>query len=743
MNSEHGYKGRLRRILMAAVLSGSIAGCTPDEQAGDATAAGVQADNGAVGEIDDQRIIKHADEPGNWLAHGRTYDERRFSPLTQIDRTSVRRLGLAWQQDMGTRRAQEATPIVVDGVMFLTSAWSRVFAFDAASGKLLWQFDPQVDRAWSRRMCCDVVNRGVAVYRGRVYLGALDGRLIALNAASGEVAWEVDTVIDRDRFYSITGAPRVARGKVFIGNGGAEFGVRGYVSAYDAASGELAWRFYTVPGDPSQPHEHPELEAAAATWSGDVYWKFGGGGTVWDAIVYDPEFEQLYIGTGNGSPWTRAIRSPGGGDNLFLSSIIALDPDTGRMRWHYQTTPADNWDYTATQHIALAELTIDGKPRKVLLQAPKNGFFYVLDRLTGELLRAHPYSAVTWATHVDMQSGRPVENPDLSYLEQEQWILPGSAGAHGWQPMAVDQDGGTVFIPTQESPLIFAMADEWKNTGTYARDPGRWNNGLELGRFAQLVAANAPTQPQAGGALIAFDPLTGKVKWSVRNAYYWNGGVLATAGGLVFQGDAAGKFAAYDKETGEELWQFDTYTSILAPPMTYQVGDVQYLALLTGGGGGDMFGGEAPTAMARYGNQGRLLVFKLGGGLTLEQPQPVRKVIPEQELGEAGDADIAAGEVLYNNYCAMCHGLLARSGGSIPDLRLLSKERHAMFDAIVLEGVLAPVGMAGFGDVLNAADSGAIHSYIRARADQDRAHALGDIEAARMTWQTPPPGPGE
>jgi quinohemoprotein ethanol dehydrogenase len=691
-----------------------------------------------VGLIDDARIVNQAEEPGNWLAHGRTYSERRFSPLTQIDRKSVQRLGLAWHKDMGTRRAQEATPIVVDGVMFVTSAWSRVFALDAASGKQLWGYDPQVDRAWARRMCCDVVNRGVAVYQGRVYLGALDGRLIALNAATGAVEWAVDTIVDRDRFYSITGAPRVARGKVFIGNGGAEFGVRGYVSAYDADSGELAWRFFTVPGDPSQPYEHPELVAAAKTWSGDVYWEFGGGGTVWDAIVYDPEFEQLYIGTGNGSPWTRAIRSPGGGDNLYLSSIVALDPDTGRMRWHYQTTPADNWDYTATQPIALAELSIDGEPRKVLLQAPKNGFFYVLDRQTGELLRAHPYSVVTWATHVDMETGRPVENPDLSYLEQEQWVLPGSAGAHGWQPMAVDQASGTVYIPTQESPLIFGMADEWKDSGEYLRDPGRWNNGLELGRFAQLVEVNAPTSPSAGGALIAFDPITGNIKWSVRNAYYWNGGVLATAGGLVFQGDAAGKFSAYDKDTGEVLWHFDTYTSILAPPITYQIDGVQYVALLTGGGGGDLFGGEAPTAMAKYGNQGQLLVFNLGGDGSLEPPEPVQRVIPEQEPIEASDAEIAGGEALYNNYCAMCHGLLARSGGSIPDLRLLTAERHATFSEIVLDGVLAPLGMAGFGDVLSAADSEAIHTYIRARADQDRAQALGDVETPRMTWHPPP-----
>lgn len=348
-----------------------------------------------IGLIDDDRINNAESEPGNWLAYGRTYEEQRFSPLTQVNKDTVSGLGLAWYRDMGTNRAQEATPIVVDGILFFTSAWSRVYAMDAVTGETLWSYDPQVPGATGRRACCDVVNRGVAVYRGRVYVGSLDGRLIALDAASGTRIWEVDTIIDHDRFYTITGAPRAAGGKIFIGNGGAEFGVRGYVTAYDAETGEQIWRFYTVPGDPSKPFENPELEMAATTWKGGDWWEIGGGGTVWNSIVYDPDFDQVYIGVGNGSPWTRVIRSPGGGDNLFLSSIVALDADTGRVNWHYQTTPGDNWDYTAVQDIALADMEVDGVARKVLLQAPKNGFFYVLDRSDGELLRAHPYATVT------------------------------------------------------------------------------------------------------------------------------------------------------------------------------------------------------------------------------------------------------------------------------------------------------------------------------------------------------------
>ena len=714
------------------VLFMLMAACSEQDVPGrSATAA-------TLGLIDDERILNHADEPGNWLAYGRDYSEKRFSPLTGINRSNVSGLGLAWALDMGTNRAQEATPIVVDDMLFVTSAWSRVFAIDARTGMIRWKYDPQVPGAWSRRACCDVVNRGAAVYRGRVYVGSLDGRLIALDAATGAEIWQVDTLIDRDRYYTITGAPRVARGKVYIGNGGAEFGVRGYVSAYDADTGELAWRFYTVPGDPSRPYEHPELELAATTWSGDEWWKFGGGGTVWNSIVFDAEYNHLYIGVGNGSPWARAIRSPGGGDNLFLSSIVALDADTGRMKWYYQTTPGDNWDYTAVQDMALAELEIDGELRKVLLQAPKNGFFYVLDRRDGELLRAHPYSTVNWATHVDLETGRPAENPDLDYLEQEKWVLPGSVGAHGWQAMSVDEAGGLVYIPTQENPLIFAMADEWKQNGTYRRDPGRWNTGLEVGRLAQLFIDNVAAQPAPGGALKAFDPISGETLWEVRNAYYWNGGVLATQGGLVFQGDADGFFSAYDKENGDRLWQFNTWTSILAPPVTYSIDGVQYVALLTGSGGGDLFGGENNTATSRYGNRGRLLAFRLGGDAALPEPEPLDRSIPEQPAMAADRTVIAQGEALYNNFCAMCHGLLARSGGSIPDLRLMSDASHDLFYEIVSGGMLSANGMAGFGDVLAAAEVEKIHHYVRARASEDRAVAIGEKQQATLTWLSPP-----
>ena len=692
-----------------------------------------------IGLIDDARIINADSEPGNWLAHGRTYEERRFSPLTSINRDTVGELGLAWYRDMDTSRALEATPIIVDGIMFLTSAWSRVHAINALTGEEVWSYDPEVPPEWGRRACCDVVNRGVAVYKGRVYVGTLDGWLVALDAATGQKVWEVDTLIDRERYYTITGAPRAAAGKVFIGNGGAEYGVRGYVTAYDAETGDEAWRFFTVPGNPALPFEHPEMELAAQTWKGGEWWEIGGGGTVWNSIVYDPAFNQVYLGVGNGAPWTRVIRSPGGGDNLFLSSIVALDVETGRMNWHYQTTPGDNWDYTAVQDMALAEMMVDGALTKVLLQAPKNGFFYVIDRADGRLLRAHPFAAVTWATHVDLETGRPVENPDFDYTEGEKWVLPGPLGAHNWQAMSVDVEAGLVYLPAQDNPLIYGMSEEWQETGVYKRNPGSMNLGLEFGRIAQLLISNLETQPTPKGYLKAFDPLTGDSPWTVEIPHYWNGGVLGTAGGLVFHGDALGHFNAYDKATGELLWRFNTYTSMLAPPVTFAIDGTQYVSILTGTGGGDLFSGEALPPLEKpasytYGNSGRLLTFALGGGASLPAPTAVDRTIPAQTPVTLEDADLAQGERLYNTYCATCHGLLARSGGSIADLRLMTPEVHAAFGQIVLDGIYAAQGMAGFGDALTEEESARIHAYVRARAHEDREVALGNKELPRMTW---------
>ena len=693
----------------------------------------------SVGLIDDKRIIEAEGEPENWIAHGRTYEEQRFSPLTKINKESVSDLGLAWYKDMGTNRALEATPIVVDGIMFFTSTWSRVYAVEAKTGETLWSFDPEVPGEWARKACCDIVNRGVAVYQGKVFFASLDGRLFSLNAETGEKIWEVDTITDRTRAYTITGAPRVAKGKVYIGNGGAEYGVRGYVTAYDTETGEQVWRFFTVPGDPSLGFEDPAMEMAAKTWKGTNWWEFGGGGTVWNSIVYDPDFNNIYLGVGNGSPWTREIRSPGGGDNLFLASIVAVDADTGKYKWHYQTTPEDNWDYTAVQDMALADMEVDGEKKKVLLQAPKNGFFYVIDRSNGKVLRAHPFAAVTWATHVDLETGRPVENPEVDYSENGSFVLPGPLGAHNWQAMSVDLDAGLVYIPAQENAFFYAIDENYKKTGIYKRNPGRWNMGIEMSSLAQNVLSNLESMPEPGGFLKAFDPLTGETKWSVPIPHYWNGGVLGTAGGLVFQGDALGIFSAYDKETGERLWEFNTYTSMLAPPITFEIDGEQYVSILTGSGGGDLFGGEPLPpieiqASLTYNNFGRLLVFKLGGQKELPIPDVRDKTIPEQVLADASNDQIRNGESNYNQYCAVCHGFVVKSAGGLPDLRKMTTGTHDLFNKIVLEGILGSNGMAGFADVLSEDDVDNIHHYVRARAHEDREVSLGNMEAPQFTW---------
>ena len=692
------------------------------EAQGEATPAAA-APAPAIAMIDDQRIMNAESEPDNWLAYGRDYYEQRFSPLNAINKETVEGLGLAWMLDLGTNYALEATPIMVDGTLFFSSEFSKVHAVDAKTGAEKWVYDPAVPRDFLRKTCCGPINRGVAVYQGKVYVGTLDGRLVAIDAASGSKVWEVNTVIDQERNYSITGAPRAARGKIYIGNGGAEFGVRGYVTAYDAETGEQAWRFFTVPGDPSQPFEHPEMELAAETWKGGEWWKIGGGGTVWNSIVYDPDFNHVYLGVGNGAPWIRAIRSPGGGDNLFLASIVALDADSGEMQWYYQTTPGDNWDYTAVQDMMLADMTVDGVQRKVLMQAPKNGFFYVIDRSNGELLRANPFVTTTWATHVDMETGRPVENPETDYSDEPKWILPGPLGGHNWQAMSFNAETGIIYFPAQENPLLYAMNEEYKATGLFKRNPGTMNLGIELANIAQLIEEHEDEAPDAIGYLKAFNPLTGEEIWSVEHPHYWNGGALATSGDLVFQGDAMGMFTAYDAADGTPLWSFNTYSAMLAPPISYRVDGEQYVAILTGAGGDDFGGHTTDTAAIKYDSFGRLLAFKLGGTVALEAPKLRDRSIPDQPELVASADDIQRGNELYHAVCAPCHGLEVKSGGAFPDLRLMDKSKHMVFNQVVLEGAFAAKGMASFADVLTETDAARVQQYIISRALEDKAEA--------------------
>ncbi len=697
----------------------------------------------SVGLIDTQRIVAADEAPGDWLSYGRDYGEQRFSPLTQVNKNTIKDLELAWSFDMYTNRGLEASPIVVDGIMYMTGSWSVVFAVDAVTGEEIWSYDPEVPGDWARKACCDVVNRGVAVYEGAVYIATLDGYLVSLNAETGEVIWRINTIIDRTRAYTITGAPRVANGRVFIGNGGGEFGVRGYVSAYDTKTGDLDWRFFTVPGDPSKPFEHPEMETAASTWKGGEWWKIGGGGTVWNSIVYDAETDTVFLGVGNGSPWTRTIRSPGGGDNLFLSSIVAVDASTGKMRWYYQTTPGDNWDYTAVQDMMLADMEIDGKLRKVIMQAPKNGFFYVLDRQTGELLRANPYVTVNWASHIDMETGRPVENPDKDFLTGDsQWILPGPLGGHNWQSMSYNPNTGLVYIPALENPLVYDVEHDFKATGRFKYIEGGWNTGIEFGRIMEILGEH-PDLPPGKGYITAFDPLTGKTHWTREHGTHWNGGTLSTAADLVFQGNGDGYFVAYDAQNGDELWKVNTYTSIIAPPITYSVGGDQYVAIQVGSGGaaGLTEGDIAMPASAKFGNFGRMLVFKLDGGLSIEEPEHWAREIPEPPVIEASAAQIQLGGELYGEVCGFCHGIGAYGGPAVPDLRKMSEQTHRMFNEIVLEGVLEDRGMSNFSDRLSQADVDSIYAYINSRAWQDfklqedaKAEVQSEAQTSALTY---------
>lgn len=664
--------------------------------------------NAAMG-LDRSRISQADQELGNWLSHGRTYDEQRYSPLKAINANNVDQLGLSWSYEFPTARGKEATPLVVDGTLYVTGSWSVVFAFNAQSGELLWTFDPAVPRELAGNFCCDVVNRGVAFWEGKIYVGTLDGRLIALDATSGKQLWSTQTT-PKDKPYSISGAPRVVKGKVIIGNGGAEMGVRGFVSAYDANSGDLVWRFYTIPGNPAEGFEAPELEMAAKTWAGE-WWKFGGGGTAWDSFAYDPNNDLFYIGVGNGSPWSHRQRSEGKGDNLFLSSIVAVRPDTGEYVWHYQTTPKDSWDYTATQHMILADMEIDGKNRQVIMQAPKNGFFYVLDRLSGELISAEKYTTVTWASHVDLKTGRPVENPDMHYgAEEARVIFPGPLGGHSWQPMSYSRHSGLVYIPAHNIPGVYRLDKAFGERKSYWQNGSDWLD-VSLPEDAKAIADAKET---IFGQLIAWDPVAQKPRWTVNFPNVWNGGVLSTAGGLVFQGNAEGTFVAYRDNDGSKLWEFNSQAGIIAAPITYTVAGEQYVAVMSGWGGG--YGSAAGILATRsegWGKKSRLMVFKLGGKAELPVEVQQQKTVDSAVLSYPVDTDKAAeGKSLYMNNCHFCHGDGVVSSSAIPDLRYLSDGKHNIFSQILLDGLFKSIGMPSFQGRLTEAEAEAIRQYI-------------------------------
>jgi quinohemoprotein ethanol dehydrogenase len=669
-----------------------------------------------AGWVDEARLVDA--DPSNWYTVRRGWAGDHYSPLNQINENNVDELGFAWEYETHTTRGLEASPVVVDGIMYTSGNWGWVYAVEAATGKRLWVFSPGVDGKWGRRSCCDIVNRGVAVWKGRVFVAALDGRLIALDASTGEKVWEQQTLIDESRFQVITAAPQIAGDKVIIGNSGAELGVRGYISAYDAASGEFAWRFFTVPGDPELPFEHPELEAASKTWDPNSMWDIGGGGTVWDSMAYDPELNLLYVGTGNGSPHPVYSRSPAGGDNLYLSSILAINPDSGRLVWHYQTTPGDSWDYTATQNMIMADLELDGAERQVIMQAPKNGFFYVLDRATGELLSADAYGKVTWASHVNMETGRPVLTDIADFSQSPKLIYPGQAGAHMWEPMSYSLQTGLVYIPVMQLPQVYSFRPEPEYR------PGVDNQhvrtiGYDTPEIAAQIAREG--EPEIKTFIQAWDPVSKQEKWRVRIADHDHiGGILSTAGNLIFQGDHAGNLKVFTADRGKLLKTIHVGTGMMAAPISYSVDGVQYVSIMAGLGGSGHWRYTEDSAALRYGNDGRIVTFKLGGGDT-----PMPEVIASRELQEppvvrTSPEMVARGRASFRRArCTSCHGV-SGAPGLLPDMLLMTPETHGIFKDIVLEGVYRSKGMDDFSDLLTESDVEDIQAFIVDEANKLR-----------------------
>ena len=582
--------------------------------------------------------------PGDWTMDGHTYDAQRYSPLDRINEHNVHKLGLQWFYDLDTLRGVEATPLAVEGVLYDISAWDVTYAFDVKSGKLLWSYDPKVPREWGRYACCEPVSRGLAWWQGHVIIATLDGRLISLDAHTGQPVWTTQT-FDKSEPYSITGAPRVFDGKVVVGNGGADFGARGFVGAWDAKTGASLWRFYIVPGDPAKGFENDAMKRAAGTWNGE-WWKLGGGGGAWDSIVYDPQLQMVYIGTGNGTPLARDYRSPGGGDNLYLCSVLALDANTGEYRWHYQEVPGEEWDYDCTESLILADLKIGGKPRKVLLHAPKDGYFYVLDRRTGEFLSANNYVPVSWSRGIDPKTGVPEVDSAARYGTDPVLITPGPGGGHNWFPMAFSPKTGLAYFPAFEQWFVYARAPGFEPKAF--RSNSGWG-GYSGAALEKRKALQKEADPREKAWLVAWDPVRQQEAWRVPLPRHGNGGVLTTAGNLVVEGTTRQTLAIFRATDGKPLWEMPVQSAPVAGPITFLVGDQQYMAVNAGwGGGAAQIERATGTAMNRA--AARLLVFKLGG--TRELPPLAATstaLVTEPPPLMASEATVKRGAELFGN----------------------------------------------------------------------------------------------
>jgi len=701
----------------------------------------------APGAIDAARLQAADSEPQNWFTLGRDQDGSYYSPLYKINAGNLKDLGFAWAYDLGfPQRGQEATPIVVDGRLYTSGTWGYVYAVDAATGRELWRYDPKADNMAARNPCCDLVNRGVAVWKGIVYVAAVDGRLHALIAATGEKIWDVDTITNHRLPYSSTGAPQIAGDVVVIGNSGSDMGrggVRGYVSAYDLKTGAFKWRFYTVPPAPGKRFENPELEAAAKTWDAHRNAIYQGGGTVWDGFAYDPKLNLVYFGTGNAAPYDLRQLGPAKLDSLYTASIIALKADTGRLAWYYQTTPHDHWDYDAAQKLILADLELDGAVRQVIMQAAKNGFFYILDRKSGQLLSAENYTYVNWASHVDLKTGRPVTTPASDWYSSPKNVYPSWAGGHTWNPMSYSASTHLVYIPVIDMPNVWVdmvhnggavkfVQGFFTAQGIFPDDTYDADDLKHLyGPLPSLKEIRATRKVNPVRELIrAWDPIAHKTVWEHETSSGirgYDGGVTSTAGNLVFQGRGSGGLWVYEADTGKVLKVIETGSHIMAAPATYAVDGVQYVAVQVGYGGTAIAEGPVPpsSAIMKYENTNRIIAFKLGGGAVPTPPARVEEPFEKPPEQTASAASIRAGEVKFVQECSRCHAL---GVSSTPDLRRLDAGLHAAFKDIVLHGALAPAGMERFDDLLSEADVENIHAYlidqswIAYRAQEASAH---------------------
>ncbi|MDB6089840.1 MAG: hypothetical protein JWN85_2624 [Gammaproteobacteria bacterium] len=729
------------RLLPAALL-GCLAACNqapaPEKDKG--------ADPVPVARVDAKRLADIGQEPDQWITPGRDAGGTYYSPLDAISDKNIDRLGFAWDYKLGTKRGLEATPVVVDGMMYAAGNWGRVYALDATTGRELWTYDPQVQGQWGRYACCDVVNRGLAVWKGRVYIASVDGYLHAVDARTGRRVWRVDTLPERKAggfHYSVTGAPVLAGDAIVIGNGGADFkGARGSVSAYALDSGAFKWRFYTVPRDPKLgPQDQPQLAAAVKTWPAKYDWSMGGGGTAWDGLAYDSEQKLLYVGTANASPYHGQHDPAGQGDELYVASIIAIHADTGQMAWYYQEIPGEGWDYDTTNKLVLTDLPAgEGKPRKVIMQASKNGYLYVLDRITGEFLSGKQFAYVNWAKGLDPKTHRPIVNPAADWGRAPALIVPAAVGAHGWQPMSFSPQTGLVYIPVIDAAMVYV--------DTSKRPAGLIEGNFELAFFfpedydpkgLESLFGKLPSlqslspggkAPKSRGLIRAVQPLTGKVVWEQPTESIWDGGILSTAGNLVFRGDAAGSFNVYAADSGKFLKRIDVGTSIMAAPMTYRVNGIQYISVMAGYGGGVLFLPFPQNSAAyKYGNDGRIITFRLDGGVTPKPPPVTDQPHDPPPPHEGTPATIAQGELLYNRYCSRCHSF---GRGLVPDLRQLPRAIHGSFYDIVLNGALQAQGMARWDDVLSRENAAAIHAYL-----VDQAWQLQTANSTPSTGKTP------